>query len=118
MEETLAEWILTNQERIPIFGDLIKENATKILDRLHPGHELFELSNGWLEAFKLCHRIKFFCRFGESGSVDMNVVNLALPRIRQLLDQYAWKDIYNMDETGLFFHMQVWDIWCLIVIYV
>jgi len=116
MEETLAEWILANQERIPIFGDLIKENAAKILDRLHPSHELFELSNGWLEAFKLRHRIKSFCRFGESGFVDMNAVNLALPRIRQLLDQYAWKDIYNMDETGLFFHMQVWDICCLIVI--
>jgi hypothetical protein len=33
-----------------------------------------------------------------------------------LLDQYVWKDIYNMDETNLFFHMQVWDICCLIVI--
>jgi hypothetical protein len=27
-------------------GDLIKENAAKILDRLHPSHELFEFSNG------------------------------------------------------------------------
>jgi hypothetical protein len=33
MEETLVEWILANQKRIPISGDLIKENATKILDR-------------------------------------------------------------------------------------
>jgi len=105
MEETFAEWILANQERIPIFGDLIKENTTKILDRLHPNHELFEVSNGWLEAFKLHHGIKSFRRFGDNGSVDMNVVNLALPRILQLLDQYAWKDIYNMDETGLFFRM-------------
>jgi hypothetical protein len=48
----------------------------------------------------------------------MNAVNLALPGIHQLLDQYAWKDIYNMDETGFFFCMQVWDIYCLIVIYV
>jgi len=118
MEETLAKWILANQERIPISRDLIKENITKILDRLHPGHELFEFSNGWLEAFKLRHGIKSFHRFGESGSVDMNAVNLALPGIRQLLDQYAWKDIYNMDEIGLFFRMQVWDICCLIVIYI
>jgi len=89
MEETLAEWILANQERILIYGDLIKENAAKFLDRLHPGHELFEFSNGWLEAFKLCHEIKSFCRFGENGFVDMNAVNLALPGICQLLDQYA-----------------------------
>jgi len=86
MEETLTEWILANQERIPISGDLIKENATKILDRLDPGHELFEFSNGWLEAFKFCHGIKSFCDFGESGSVDMNAINLAFPGIRQLLD--------------------------------
>jgi hypothetical protein len=89
MEETLAEWILANQECIPISRDLIKENIAKILDCLHPGHELFEFSNGWLEAFKLRHEIKSFHHFGESGSVDMNAVNLALPGIRQLLDQYA-----------------------------
>jgi hypothetical protein len=52
------------------------------LDRLHPGHELFENSNGWLEAFKLHHWIKSFRRFGESGSIDMNAINLALPWIR------------------------------------
>jgi len=46
MEETLVEWILANQKRILISGDFIKENAAKILDRLHPGHELFEFSNG------------------------------------------------------------------------
>ncbi len=86
MEETLVEWILANQERIPISGDFIKENAAKILDHLHPGHELFEFSNGWLEAFKLRHGIKSFRRFGENGSIDMNVVNLALLRIHQLLD--------------------------------
>jgi hypothetical protein len=46
-----------------------------------------------------------FPPIGESGSIDMNAVNLALPGIRQLMDQYAWKDIYNMDETGFFFRM-------------
>jgi hypothetical protein len=48
MEETFVEWILANQECIPISGDLIKENVAKILDHLHPGHELFEFSTvGW-----------------------------------------------------------------------
>jgi hypothetical protein len=53
---------------------------------MHPSHELFKFSNGWLEAFKLCHEIKSFRYFGESGSIDINVVNLALLGIRQLLD--------------------------------
>jgi hypothetical protein len=30
-----------------------------------------------------------------------------IPAIRDVLDQYAWKDIYNMDETRLLYQMQV-----------
>jgi len=94
MEETLVEWILANQEHIPISGDLIKENAAKILDRLHPGHELFEFSNGWLETFKLRRGIKSFRRFGESGSVDMNAVNLASQEFAS-----CWTSMRGMTST-------------------
>jgi hypothetical protein len=37
----------------------------------------------------------------------MTTLANTLPAIRDVLDQYAWKDIYNMDETGLFYRMQV-----------
>ncbi|CEG45196.1 TRANSPOSON [Plasmopara halstedii] len=33
-------------------------------------------------------------------------VNDALPAIRDTLDKYDLCDIYNMDETGLFYRMQ------------
>ncbi|OAE35364.1 hypothetical protein AXG93_3493s1000 [Marchantia polymorpha subsp. ruderalis] len=46
-----------------------------------------------------------FGRFGESGSVDMSFVDQALPRLRELLDPLPWTDIYNMNETRLFFRM-------------
>lgn len=107
MEAVLAEWFLANQEHVNLSGDLIHESATKILDRLHPDHPPFEFSNGWLEAFKVRHGIKKHRRFGESGSIDMATIAAALPGIRQVLDAYEWRDIYNMDETGLFYRMQV-----------
>ncbi len=88
-------------------GELVKESAMKILDRFYPRHEPFEFSNGWLEAFKSRHRIRSYRRFGESGYVDMAALANTLPAIRDVLDQYAWKDIYNMDGTGLFYRMQV-----------
>ncbi len=88
-------------------GELVRESAMKILDRLYPRHEPFKFSSGRLEAFKSRHGIKSYHRFGESGSVDMAALTNTLPAIRDVLDKYAWKDIYNMDEIGLFYRMQV-----------
>ncbi len=107
MEAALAEWFLANQEHVNLSGDLIRESAMKIIDRLYPDHLPFEFSNGWLEAFQVRHGIKKHRRFGESGSVNMTTVATTLSGIRQVLDTYEWRDIYNMDDSGLFYRMQV-----------
>jgi hypothetical protein len=107
MEVTLAEWFLANQEHVNLSGDLICESVMKIIDRLYPNHPPFEFSNGWLEAFKVHHGIKKHRRFEESGSFDMTTVVVALPGIRQVVDAYEWRDIYNMDESGLFYRMHI-----------
>ena len=46
--------------------------------------------------------IKLYFRFGESGSVDMVLTEQVRPGLRKILDICELKDIYNMDETGLF----------------
>jgi hypothetical protein len=107
MESALVKWFRANQERANVNGELVRESAMKILDRLYPRHEPFKFSSGRLEAFKSRHGIKSYHRFGESGSVDMAALTNTLPAIRDVLDKYAWKDIYNMDEIGLFYRMQV-----------
>jgi hypothetical protein len=107
MESALVKWFRANKERANVSGELVRENATKILDRLYPGHEPFEFSSSWLEAFKSCHGIRSYRHFDESGFADMVALASTLPAIRDVLDQYAWKDIYNMDEIGLFYRMQV-----------
>lgn len=107
MESALVDWFKANQERVNLSGDLIREHAERILDRLYPDHDPFMFSNGWLDAFKSRHGIRCHRRFGESGSVDEASITDALPRLREILDKYEWKDIYNMDETGLFYRMQM-----------
>jgi hypothetical protein len=102
MESALVKWFRAN-----VSGELVREIAMKILDQLYLGHEPFKFSSGWLEAFKSRHGIRSYCSFGESGSVDMAALANTLPTIHDVLDQYAWKDIYNMDEIGLFYQMQV-----------
>ncbi len=103
MESTLVKWFRANQEQANVSGALVKESATKILDQLYLGHEPFKFSSGWLEAFKSRHGIRSYRHFSKSGSVDMVALANSLPAIRDVLDQYAWKDIHNMDETGLFY---------------
>ncbi|KAL6498035.1 hypothetical protein OROGR_028432 [Orobanche gracilis] len=98
MEKALAEWVQSYQSRINITGDLMKEKGAFFLTKLYPEATSFDFSNGWLERFKQRH--------GESGTVDMQAVEDAIPTLRNVLDKYEWKDIYNMDETGLFYRLQ------------
>jgi len=107
METALYRWFLTYQDQVNMSGDLTKEKASYFLAELYPGHGAFEFSNGWLEAFKNRRDIKSYCHFGESGSANMAVIEESLPHICLTLDQYERRDIYNMDETGLFYRMQV-----------
>jgi hypothetical protein len=107
VEMALYRWFLTYQDQVNMSGDLTKEKAAYFLAELYPGHGAFEFSNGWLESFKNRRGIKSYRRFGESGSANMAVIEESLPQIRLTLDQYERRDIYNMDETGLFYRMQV-----------
>ncbi|KAM3304556.1 hypothetical protein P3S67_011422 [Capsicum chacoense] len=59
-----------------------------------------------MQVFKSSHGIKQYRRFGESGSVNMEAMESNLQSIREKLDQFAKKDVFNMDETGLFFRLQ------------
>ncbi len=46
MESALVKWFRANQERANVSGELVRESATKILDRFYLGHEPFEFSSG------------------------------------------------------------------------
>ncbi len=46
MESALVKWFRANQERANVSGELVRESATKILDRFYPRHEPFEFSSG------------------------------------------------------------------------
>ena len=41
--------------------------------------------------------------YGESGSVDVEAMNIALPDVKKIIAEYALCDVYNMDETGKFY---------------
>ena len=89
---------------------LIKLQGQRLQDMLNsslpPDQQLaLQFSNGWLEKFCHRHSFKQQVAHGESGSVQQEVINQELPALRQLLQQYHPDDIFNADETGLFYNM-------------
>ncbi|MBA0861999.1 hypothetical protein Goshw_003361 [Gossypium schwendimanii] len=89
-------------------GEMIQTIAKEFLQKMYgDANSEFNFSIGWLKRFKARHEIKSYRRFGESGSVVMENIEDALPQIRAKLENFDWKDIYNMDKKGLFYRLQI-----------
>lgn len=49
------------------------------------------------------HNIVFGTQSGERGDVDNSLVQSWMERVPDLIKEYEPENIFNMDETGLFF---------------
>ena len=105
LEDALFEW----QQRMmrkeaTITGEILKEIAAIFWSKLpqYADEEQPKFSTGWLDGFKNRHQIRKYRRHGEVGVVDNVVIETELKNIREHLKEYDNRDIFNMDETGLF----------------
>ena len=106
LEERLFEWVLNFQNSGQLNGEALKAKAAEIASHLYPGETTLAFSSGWLHKFKKRHGIQQVVVHGESGSADIAAIKEVLPELRQLVSSYALDDVFNVDETGLFFRMQ------------
>ena len=96
------QWFLDATARmIPVNGPLLKEKARSIAKDL--GFDDFKASNGWLESFNKRHNIVFKTQSGERGEVNAETVEQWKDSVPSICEGYAPENIFNMDETGLFF---------------
>jgi DDE superfamily endonuclease/Tc5 transposase DNA-binding domain len=71
---------------------------------LHLGCADFQASDGWFKNFKKRHGISRLSMSGESADADMERADDFLKNtLPGLLENYSPDDIYNADETGLYF---------------
>ncbi|KAI0992680.1 hypothetical protein K3495_g15505 [Podosphaera aphanis] len=108
LELVLFEWQQRMQgKRVVITRDIIKAKARELWQRLTqytPEMEEPKWSNGWLESFKKKFNIKQYVQHEEGAAADIKSdANIAqITELRDLCSRYPEKDIFNMDETGIF----------------
>ena len=104
VESELLRWFTEMRgNNIPIDGPMMKTKATSIAHAL--GKD-WECNEGWLSRFKHRRNIVFKTLCGESSAVD----DVALDQwrdsaLKTTLAKYQPSDVYNADETGLFWRL-------------
>ena len=97
------EWFKDmSRRKLPISGPMLQEKALQFAKDL--GNAEFKALNGSLESFHKCNNIAFYIKKGEKADVDIAVVEDSKEKLPTLLEGYNPFDIFNMDETGLFFY--------------
>ena len=104
LERALNEWFgSVTAKGASVVDRLIVEKAKEVAEELHIDN--FKVSDGWLGGFKSRHGIKLQRPKGESGSADMEGVDIARTVVGKIISEleFQLEDVYNMDETGLYY---------------
>lgn len=106
LEMALYEFVLEYQEKTSITDMIILEKAKKLFMDMNIQDEELKFSNGWLTRFKKRHGISLRKLHGESASVETSELNVFRAQLSAIIDNYEPCDVFNMDETGLFYRME------------
>ena len=102
IDKVLWDWFTrARAKNIPVTVRLIQERAIMYASEL--GIDQFSGSNGWLEKWQKRHNVRMVVLSGEAADVDPTVVSDWSERLKTICQGYALKDIFNSDETGLFY---------------
>ncbi|CAF1086653.1 unnamed protein product [Brachionus calyciflorus] len=105
LEEALYLWALNCvSQGISISEELLIQKAMKFGEAFGIGQ--FSYSAGWISRFKTRHNFSSYRIQGESGSIDKSSIEPLRKKLYEETAGYDLCDIYNLDETALFFQLQ------------
>lgn len=107
VEEATYAWFLLMQEKsATILDDILCVIAKRFYSNLprDPNVKELQFSRGWVVGFKRRHGIRGFTRHGEAASADVSIdTQILIGKIKDKVATFDPADVFNMDETGLFF---------------
>ncbi|GBM18126.1 Tigger transposable element-derived protein 4 [Araneus ventricosus] len=105
VEEALFKWFtLKRSKNLPITGTILQEKANEFAALFE--EKSFVCSNGWVDRFKKWHNIRSSKVVGEATSVCSSDINHWMVNFwPDIIRNYDEKDIFNTDETGLFYKL-------------
>ncbi|KAG0442370.1 CENP-B like protein 2 [Dictyocoela muelleri] len=86
---------------LSLFKDLYKILDIDVTD----SNQVFKASNGFIYKFKARHRISLKQCSGESFNVNMQSFDEFIKDINDKISTYGSENVFNCDETGLFFKL-------------
>lgn len=102
LDKAMLKWIRGIRDRnCPVSGTLLQEKAMEFAKIL--GYSDFKASAGWMDKFKKRHGLTLKTICGESADVPEEVCDSWMEKIPEILQEFSPQNIFNADETGLFF---------------
>lgn len=104
LEDILYHWQQWIENRNGLItGDILLEKARQIWSQIPDYQDIPtpEFSVGWLNNFKQRYNIRMRKQHGEASSVSQSATE-EMKAIQTIAGEYNEEDIFNMDETGLF----------------
>ncbi|CAB4401535.1 unnamed protein product [Rhizophagus irregularis] len=90
---------------VPLTDMILQQKGLEFAKTLNIEDQL-KCANGWVYRFKLRNGLQRINMSGEANSAPLETLPEERLRLRTLLAKYNEEDIYNADETGLFFRME------------
>jgi hypothetical protein len=105
VEDAVHTWYRQMRvKNLPVTGPILIEKTMKFASDLKV--EEFKASHGWLDNFKKRNNISSKVMAGECESVCAEMTeNWKTAVLPKMLENWDPKDVYNCDESGLFFKM-------------
>ena len=111
LEAVLSEWVHSRQlDRQCVTGDLIRQKEVRLKEEIKNSRTEdnkldMKFTVGWLSKFQKRWNLRSRRRYGESGDADMESVRDCVPSLASLVQSYHPNDVWNADETGLYYQM-------------
>ncbi|GET02448.1 tigger transposable element-derived protein 6-like [Rhizophagus clarus] len=105
IEEAMTLWVTNTLEvDLVINTDILREKAEFFASNFEVNS--FKASNGWISNFKKCHNMKEYVKWGEAASTLLDILDEERQKLHEIIKDYDLNDIFNCDETGLYWDLE------------